>query len=32
VRGTADAPIGTALDATVADGTLRLRVEGDKPL
>jgi exodeoxyribonuclease VII large subunit len=32
VRGTADAPIGTALDATVADGTLRLRVEDDKPL
>jgi exodeoxyribonuclease VII large subunit len=29
VRGTADAPVGTALDATVADGLLKLRVEGD---
>ena len=32
VRGTGDAPVGTALDATVADGRLKLRVEGDKPL
>jgi len=29
VRGTADAPVGSALDATVADGLLKLRVEGD---
>ena len=32
VRGTADAPVGSALDATVADGKLRLRVEGDGSL
>ena len=29
VRGTADAPVGSALEATVADGRLKLRVEGD---
>jgi exodeoxyribonuclease VII large subunit len=29
VRGTADAPVGSALDATVADGRLKLRVEGE---
>jgi len=29
VRGTGDAPVGSALDATVADGRLKLRVEGD---
>ena len=32
VRGTGDAPVGSALDATVADGLLKLRVEGDKLL
>ncbi|GAA5010371.1 exodeoxyribonuclease VII large subunit [Pseudoluteimonas lycopersici] len=32
VRGTGDAPVGSALKATVADGLLKLRVEGDKPL
>jgi exodeoxyribonuclease VII large subunit len=31
VRGTADAPVGSALDATVADGLLKLRVEGESP-
>ncbi len=29
VRGTTDAPVGSRLDATVADGLLKLRVEGD---
>jgi exodeoxyribonuclease VII large subunit len=29
VRATGDAPVGTALDATIADGMLKLRVEGD---
>jgi exodeoxyribonuclease VII large subunit len=32
VRGTGDAPVGTALEAAVADGLLKLRVEGGKPL
>jgi exodeoxyribonuclease VII large subunit len=32
VRGTGDAPVGSALDATVADGRLKLRVEGDGSL
>ena len=32
VRGTGDAPVGSALEATIADGLLKLRVEGDKPL
>ena len=31
VRGTGDAPVGSALDATIADGRLKLRVEGGDP-
>ena len=32
VRGTADAPLGSMLEATVADGRLKLRVESDDPM